>query len=113
VNILFDTGKLGKTMNDDAQLKRKYGSRAKRIRLALDDLKGASSLSVVKTLPYLKVHELTENRKHQIAIDVGYPYRLIFAPADSPPALKLDGGIDWENVRAVRIVEVVDYHYGK
>jgi proteic killer suppression protein len=97
-------------MNDDAQLKQKYGSRAKRIRLALDDLKGASSLSVIKTLPYLKVHELTENRKHQISINAGHPYRLILVPADNPPALKPDGGIDWENVRAVQIPGVVDYH---
>jgi hypothetical protein len=31
-------------------------------------------------------------------------------PADAPPALKGDGGMDWENVRAVKILRIEDTH---
>jgi hypothetical protein len=34
----------------------------------------------------------------------------VFEPADEPVPKTLDGGLDWENVRTIRILEVIDYH---
>jgi len=43
-------------------------------------------------------------------MDAKHPYRLIFEPADNPPPTKDDGGLDWNEVTAIRIVEIEDYH---
>jgi proteic killer suppression protein len=108
--ILFKSSKLQKTCNDQRLLRRAFGQAADSIRIRLDDLRSAETLSVIASLPHHKCHELSGNRKGQLAIHLKQPLRLIFEPADEPPALKPDGGIDWSNVRVIRVLEIIDYH---
>jgi proteic killer suppression protein len=49
-------------------------------------------------------------RSGQLSLDLEHPYRLIFEPATDPLPTKLDGGLDWSEVRAVRILEIDDTH---
>ena len=63
----------------------------------------------MKTLPG-RCHELTGDRKGQLAVDVTKNVRLVFEPADEPTPTREGGGLDWEGVKSVRILEVVDYH---
>ena len=96
--------------NNDRLLKRHQGEvRAKKIRLRLDDLAAADNLEAMRFLPG-KCHELKGDRHGQLSLDVGHPFRLIFVPADDPQCLKPDGGIDWMNVRIIKIIGVEDYH---
>lgn len=108
--IIFKTSKLKKIFNDDDLLKRKYGNLYTTIRRRLDDIDSADNLSIIGKLPPHRCHEMKGDRKGQLSIDLIHPYRLIFEPADNPPAIKPDGGIDWENVRTVKIIEITDYH---
>lgn len=97
-------------MNDDARRSRTYGAeQAKKLRLRLADLDAAETLEVMRTTGG-QCHELNGDRKGQLAVHLNGNYRLVFEPADDPPAVKEDGGIDWPSVRAIRILEVVDYH---
>ena len=96
--------------NNDKLLKRKYGDIcAKKIRRRLDDLSAADNLEVMKTLPG-RCHELKGNRHGQLSLDLEHPLRLIFVPDDFPPSLKVDGGIDWENVTVIKILGIEDTH---
>lgn len=61
------------------------------------------------TLPG-RCHELTADRKGTLSIDLDGPYRLIFKPAESPPPAKPDGGLAWDLVTAIEILEVEDTH---
>ena len=63
----------------------------------------------MRTLPG-RCHELTGDRKGTLSIDLDGPYRLIFEPAENPPPVKTDGGLAWELVTAIRILEVEDTH---
>jgi proteic killer suppression protein len=110
MRIIFQSKKLSKLCNNDKDLKRRYGKMASKIRFSLDDLAAATTLSEFRTLPQHHCHELKENRKGQLAIDLLHPNRLVFEPADDPPAKKVDGGIDWNNVKVVRISEITNYH---
>jgi proteic killer suppression protein len=96
---------------DDKSMKRTHGEkRAKALKKRLDDLDAARSLADMRALPG-HCHELTGDRRGQLALDLDQPYRLIFEPADDPTPLKGDGGLDWNGLRAVRILEIgVDYH---
>ena len=95
--------------NQRLLIKRQGPRRAKRIRQRLDDLRAVENLSVMKNLPG-RCHELTGDRNGQLSLDLDHPWRLIFVPADDPPSLKDDGGIDWSNVRVVTILEIEDTH---
>ena len=110
MDIEFEDDTLGKLCNDDRQLiNRLNRQRAKLIRRRPDDLAAAPTLSVMRTLPG-RCHELKGNRANQISLDLDGPNRLIFRPAHSPLPLKPDGGLDWNLVTAVAIVEVTDTH---
>jgi plasmid maintenance system killer protein len=110
LDISFATDRLRRNMNDGSSLLRAYGSeRAKALQRRLSDLDAALVLEDMRSSAG-RCEELIGNRKGQLSVRLDANYRLIFEPADDPPALKEDQGIDWSQVRAVRILEVVDYH---
>lgn len=90
-------------------VKKEGGIRAKKIRQRLDDLRAADNLEQMRSLPG-RCHELSENRKGQLSLDLDHPWRLIFVPADDPPAVKPDGGIDWKNVTIIEVIGIEDTH---
>lgn len=110
LDIVFDNPKLESQCNNHKLLVRKHGTkRAKKIRQRLDDLHAANSLDVMRMLPG-RCHELTGDRSGLLSLDLDHPYRLIFEPANEPLPQKDDGGIDWVNVTAVRILRIEDTH---
>lgn len=110
MDILFKTTRLAKQCGSDRSLIKAFGTDiAKVLRRRLDQLQAAEDLAAMRTLPG-RCHELREDRKGALAVDLRGPYRLIFEPADNPPPTKEDGGLDWERVTAVQILEVEDYH---
>jgi proteic killer suppression protein len=108
--IQFKTDKLRKTCTEAKAMIKTHGpERAKILRRRLDQLRAAPTLGVMKGLPG-RCHELLGDRKGELAIDLDGPFRLIFEPADNPPPQLADGGLDWASVRAIRVLEVRDYH---
>jgi len=110
VDIQFEDSDLESVCNDFKKLVGKYNTqRAKLIRRRLDDLRAAPRLDTMRSLPG-RCHELTGDRAFQLSIDLDGPYRLIFAPAHNPVPTKPDGGLDWTNVTAITVIEMVDTH---
>lgn len=110
MDILFATKRLAKQCaSDRGRLKAFGAAAAKVLRRRLDQLRAAETLEDMRTLPG-RCHELRQDRKGELAVDLRGPYRLVFEPADNPPPTKEDGGLDWSRVTAVRILEVEDYH---
>ncbi len=108
--IVFKNQKFQEQCNNQRLLEKKYGTkRAKRIRQRLDNLQAATVLEDMRNLPG-RCHELRHDCAGQFSLDLDHPYRLIFEPADDPIPLKPDGGIDWTQVRAIRIIGVKDTH---
>lgn len=83
---------------------------ARKLRQRLAELEGLDVLADASMLPALRCHELTGNRKGQLAIDLVHPNRLIFRPGHDPLPTKADGGLDWSKVTDIVVIEVVDYH---
>jgi len=111
VNITFASRKFQKTCTDQKERTRTYGAEcAKALSLRLTQLRAAANLEDMRNLPQARCHELKGNRKGQLAVDLKHPYRLIFEPANDPIPVKADGGLDWTQVTAINVLEVVDYH---
>ena len=66
---------------------------------------------MMRSLPQAYCHELTADRKGQLAVKLDKGYRMVFEVANEPLPLKTDGGLDWNQVTAVRVLKLAeDYH---
>lgn len=61
--------------------------------------------------PPERCHELTEGKRSvQLSVDLDHPYRLIFVPDHNPIPIREEGGLDWSQVTAIKILGVEDTH---
>ncbi len=110
VEITFNTPKLKKLCESQHALQRAHGQQcARKLQARLDDLQAAAALDAMRDLPG-KCHELSGDRDGQLTVLLAGGKRLIFEPATDPVPTKDDGGLDWEYVDAIRVLELVDYH---
>lgn len=92
-------------------MRREYGAdMARVIATRLVALGSAANLSQISTTPPERRHILSGQRQGQYAVDLVHPHRLIFEPGNYPVPRRADGGIDTDQVTAIVISEVVDYH---
>lgn len=93
-------------------MQRKYGmDKARKIERRLLDLAAVQTLADMSQIPAARCHALTGNYAGQFAVDTIHPYRLVFEPANDPIPLLQVGGIDRQQVTAIRILEInIDYH---
>ncbi len=110
MEIAFKTKRLQKTCNSHVLLQKTYGKLAKKIEVRLSLLKNAQNLSLVPTTPPVRRHLLRGDRQDTFAVDLGHPYRLVFTANHDPIPRRSDGGIATEQVTAIRILEITDYH---
>jgi proteic killer suppression protein len=111
LDIAFRTRKPEKIFNSAGELQKAYGARMARAivnRLAV--LKAARTLVLVPTTPPDRRHQLRGDRAERFAVDLVHPYRLVFEPNHDPLPRKDDGGVDVEQVTAITIIDVIDYH---
>lgn len=111
MEITFAKRKLQKHCSTQKAMQQKFGTDiARRLARRLQELEAAESLEELRALPQARPHELTGDRKGQIALDLIHPHRLIVEAGVDPAPLRDDGGLDWERVSAITIIEVTDYH---
>ena len=111
MNVKIVTRRLTELLNSEHEMSKKYGQRMSKViarRLAV--LRNAPNLAAIPTVKPERRHPLKGKRAGQQAVDLVHPYRLVFAPAHEPLPKQRDGGLDAEQVTAIEIIEVVDYH---
>lgn len=112
MEIVFANKKLKELCESSRKLQRAHGQAcARKARARLADLEAAPQLHEMRALPG-KCHELDGDRAGQLAVDVGDGKRVVFEPVDDPPPVKPDGGLDWQSVKAIRVLEIANYHKG-
>ena len=100
----------GEQCNSNRELVRAYGpERASLLRRRLDQLRAVESLDAMRFLP-AHCHELTGDSEGILSVDLDGTSRLLFEPAQDPPPVKGDGGLDWSKVTAIRILREEDTH---
>jgi toxin HigB-1 len=111
VEILYQGRKIEKVCKNQSYRIKKHGAvRARAIEARLDELKDVDNLEQMHAQRQARCHELTGDRKGTLAVNLDGPWRLIFEPAHDPVPRKPDGGLDWVQVTAIRILEVENYH---
>lgn len=114
MDIYFSSRKLEKSFNEGSQLEREHGKdRAKKIRLRMTELRAAKCLKDFwpPKSPPGRCHELTKGKRSgQLSVDLDHPYRLIFKPEHDPVPKLIDGGLDWAEVTAIKIIGIENTH---
>lgn len=103
------SGRLRKTMNDSKARRKEYGELAEAIGRRLDDLRAIATLADAFQLPG-RFEPLAGNRLGEYSMRLSPNHRLILAPANDVLPKTRDGGVDLNQVTAVRILGVEDYH---
>lgn len=110
MEISFKSRKLEKQLTDPKEMAKSFGQLARKVNQRLKDLTDADNLAIIKSIPAARCHELTGDRKGELAVDVSGNYRLIFEPNHDPIPKKADGGLNWEEVTSIQIKDIQDYH---
>lgn len=110
MEISFKSRKLEKNLTDPKEMLKSFGQMARKVKQRMEDLQGVDNLAIMRTIPAARCHELTNNRKGQLAVDVSGQYRLFFLPYHDPIPRKDYGGLDWREVSHIQIMEIEDYH---
>jgi plasmid maintenance system killer protein len=111
LDISFKTRKLAKLCNSRDAARKKWGTeRGDKVMQRLNEMRAADTLADLMRLPQAKCHSLRADLKGQWSVDLPYPYRLLFIPANDPLPLKADGSVDKMRVTAVVVLGVEDTH---
>ncbi len=111
MNIDFARQKLEKTFNSATALKKAFGDRmARTIAMRMAVLRNARTLSMVPVTKPERRHQLEGGRAGQYAVDLVHPHRLVFKSNNDPMPRKKAGGMDTDQVTAITVIEVVNYH---
>lgn len=110
MEIIYKSRKLEKQLTDPREMDKAFGQMARKVNQRLKELMGADHLGVMRSLPSARCHELTSGRAGQLAVDVSGNYRLIFKPHHEPLPRKMDGGLNWDAVTKIQILDIEDYH---
>lgn len=82
---------------------------ARRLGARLQELEAATSMAELRLLPQARAHELVGDRDEQISLDLVHPRRLIIRATDPPPRTP-EGGLDWDAITSVVVLEIADTH---
>ncbi len=112
VKISFRNKKLLYYANDDKKGKSKLGAaQFKLYKQRLDQIRYSESLEDLRHQPG-RFHELIDDRKGQWACHLNGQYRLVFTPQEDPIPQE-NGVYIWKEIKAVEIIEIIDYHKQK
>ncbi len=104
------TKKALKKMFPDWQCIRSFGNNiGRKILLRIDQFKAANCLEDLRNAPG-RHEELTGNRKDQLSCRLTANWRLIYQPFGNRDDYIENGGLSWQKVKEVEIIEAEDYH---
>jgi len=110
VEVSFASTKFARLCSSMDRMVRELGPEmARRLGTRLQELEAAESLADLRLLPQVRAHELGGDRDEQISLDLVHPRRLIIR-ATNPPPRNPEGGLDWDAIKSVVVLEIADTH---
>jgi len=113
MRISFSTKKLRKLANSDREALKKLGKQgARKLRTRLDELDAAITLEDMTHFPAADCHELKGDFAGSLAVRLHGGWRIVFEPDHDPAPRKPppDGGLDRNQVTAILVTAITDYH---
>lgn len=109
MKVTFHDKKLAKVINNERELKRKYGpANANLITKRLDQIVATDNFAIMIQMRIGRCHSLEGDLEGLYALDLDHPDRLIIMPVI--PTSMDKSRIDFSLVEEVIVMEVKDYH---
>ena len=109
MDISFQNRRIEKICTSEKEMRKSLPPNRERVlKVRLRQLTESPTLEILRGQPG-HCHELTQDRAGQLAVSLDGLFRLVFAPQEPIPH-KPDGGLNWNEVIAIEIIEIVDYH---
>lgn len=109
MNITYSK-KIKKKLSSALEIKKAFGTMAKKVQARLDDIEASPNLNVLMQIPSANCHALSGNRNGEWAVNISPNHRMIFEIDNDPIPLTLNGEIDRIKVTDIRIIDTTDYH---
>lgn len=110
MKLSYKSNKLEKSLTNDKEILKSFGSLAKKIKQRVTELREADNLAVIATLPFMRLHPYIGDRKGEWSIDVFKNWRICFEIANEPIPILEDGGVNLAKVTSIKIMTVEDPH---
>lgn len=110
MELHYKSRKLEKTLTDDKQLCKSYGTLAKKIKQRINQLKSADNLGTIAQLPVLRLHPYKADPKGLWSIDIQQNWRILFTIGNNPLPVSEDGCINIKEVTIIKIEQLTDPH---
>jgi proteic killer suppression protein len=110
MKIDFKNNKLTKAFTDAGEIKKRYGTMAKKVSLRMDQFYASPILADMQANPSANCHALKGEREGQWAVDISANYRMIFEINQHPVPVNKDGSVNTQKVTDILIIETTDYH---
>jgi plasmid maintenance system killer protein len=110
MEIAYGSNKIKKKLSSSSEIKKAYGTMAKKVQVRIDEIEASPNLAILMQLPAANCHPLKGNRSGEWAVDISGNYRMIFEIDHYPVPRKENGEIETIRVTDIRIIETADYH---
>ena len=113
MDIVFSNRRLQKELSEAKVMQTVHGlKRTKRLKVVMASLRSVPNMGVLAP-PYSpphRCHELANDLKGKLSLDLDGPYRLIIEPLNRPLPKRAEGGLDWHRVTVIKIIAVENTH---
>ena len=106
----FKNKKLEKSLTLDKEIFKSYGAIARKVKQRMSEIESFETLEALASLPALRVHLLSGDKKGLWSITIMKNWRIIFEIDQDPVPHLEDGGVDKVQVTCIKILSVEDYH---
>ena len=110
MDITYASNKIKKKLSSLAEIKKAYGTMAKKVQNRLDEIKASPNLKVLMQIPAANCHPLAGDMNDEWALNISGNHRMIFDINHDPVPQKDTGGVETIEVTDIRIIETKDYH---
>jgi plasmid maintenance system killer protein len=104
------SNKIKKKLSSPSEIKKAFGTMAKKVQSRLDDIIASPNLKVLMQIPAANCHPLSGNKSGEWALCISANHRMIFEINHDPVPKKENGEIETIEVTDIRIIETTDYH---
>ena len=110
MELSYKNKKLKKSLTQDREIVKSFGTLAKKIKQRITELQEADNLAVIATLPFMRLHPYKGDRKGEWSIDIFKNWRICFEIVNNPIPVLEDGGVNLAKVSSIKIISVKDPH---
>lgn len=109
MNVIYSS-KIRKKLSSPSEIKKAFGTMAKKVQSRLDEIKASPNLKVLMQIPAANCHALSGGRDGEWALNISTNHRMIFVINHDPIPRSDNGEIATIEVLDIRIIETTDYH---